>query len=85
MIIAVRPQPAGHLELEPVGNQARQMVRESNQYDGTCIAYLQDSQDIEQFLSTLPNEAVEEIQQGWRVDINIDFWEFKHMVGGQSD
>lgn len=85
MIIAVRPQPLGALELEPIKADDRKLVRESNQYDGTCIAYLIDSQDVEQFLSKLSNEDTKEVENGYTVQIDIDSWEFRHIVGGQSD
>ncbi len=85
MIIAVRPKPSGRLELEPVGKQARDIVRESNKYDGTCIAYLDRESDIEDFLSNLSDENREDINKGLRVDVNIDDHTYRHMVGGQCD
>lgn len=85
MIIAVRPQPTGYLELEPVGYQDREVVKELNKYDGTCTAYLTDSQDIESFISTLTWNERTDINQGWRIDIDMDFHTFRHMVGGQCD
>jgi hypothetical protein len=85
MIIAVRPQPLGHLELEPVGYQAKEIVRQSNKYDGTCTVYLQGEQEIEDFLNSLPTDIVQDIQNRCRIDIDIDEHTYRHMLGGQSD
>lgn len=85
MIIAVRPQPLCALALEPIKAEDRRIVSQSNQYDGSCIAYLIDSQDVESFVSSLSDKDREEIENGYQVQVDIDAWEFRHMVGGQSD
>lgn len=85
MLIEVKPDIVCSLRLQPIKAEDRKLVRESNQYDGTCIVYLIDSQDVEQFISTLSVDKATEIDNGYTVQVDIDSWEFRHMVGGQSD
>lgn len=85
MIITVRPQPLGCLELQPIRDIDRATVRASNKYDYTCMVYLIDSQDVESFVSNLSDENRQEVENGYQIQVEIDDWEFKHMVGGQND
>lgn len=85
MIIAVHPQPLGHLELEPVELEIRNLVSYTNKYDGTCIVYLQLESDIQEFLNTLTMHEQSALNCGYGIDVDIDEHTYRHMVGGQSD
>lgn len=85
MIIAVHPSPLGHLELEPVELEMKNLVSYTNKHDGTCIAYLQLEGDIQEFLDTLTMHEQSALNCGYGIDIDIDEHTFRHMVGGQSD
>ena len=85
MIIAVNPNKLGHLELEPVDADIRRMIILLNTHDATCTVYLQSESEVQEFLNTLPTEAVEEINKGYKIQVSIDEHTFRHMVGGQSD
>ncbi len=85
MLISFRPNNnAGYIELEPVNASDRNAVRASNQYDGTCIAYLYaDTRDI--LADLLTEDDIDELDKGYSVQAAVDSWTFRHLVGGQND
>jgi hypothetical protein len=85
MIIAVYPDSLGHLELEPVELEMKNLVSHTNKYDGNYIVYLQLEGDIQEFLDTLTMHEQSALNCGYGIDIDIDEHTYRHMLGGQSD
>lgn len=85
MLVQVKPHIAGSLRLQPVKVEDRKLISESNQYNRDSVAYLTDSQDVKNFVSTLSFEDKAKIDNGYSVQVEIDNGEFRHMIGGQSD
>ena len=76
------------------------LVSATNEYNGSCEIWMDNSQDVRQFLSDYPKSryriAANEYGEGYKIGrytyaVNdnatfmIDSWDFRHMVGGQCD
>lgn len=102
--VRVTVDDLGHVLIAPVDPHVEKNIGISNQYDGCGTLYLQDTQQIREFMTDHPGCRFE-IQEGtgdwyyapscmiggrfYTINDNgtfyIDSWEFRHMVGGQSD
>ncbi len=73
----------GSMLLCPTTKEDRKSIANSNQY----TVLLQNSQDIDSFLESYPSikEEWEAMQPGDFTFVEVDMWEYRHMVGGQSD
>lgn len=94
--VRVNEDALGSLIVTPVDKDVCELVSASNQYDGSYSLYIQYDYAIAEFLVNYP-EARYRTRDGeykigrYHYAINddatfyIDSWEYRHMVGGQSD
>jgi len=92
----------GGITVMPVGSAIKFLIAATNEYDHSYELFIQDSQDIHQFMQDYPdctfycgkndaellggiliNGRYRALNSG--VSFMIDSWDFRHMVGGQSD
>ena len=96
--VRVNENRFGHVTITPTDPTICLLVGQSNEYNGSYEVYLQNDADIIQFLQDFPKAryAVNKVysvckigQRYYAVNdgakFTIDSWEFRHMVGGQSD
>jgi len=75
--------------LTPVSERRRQEVSRSNLYDGSYDVYLQDQGSIDWFCENYPQATF--ISWGGARYVNdgavilMDSWDYRHLVGGQTD
>ena len=88
--VKVTEDRRGCVTLTLIGKAMREHVSSTNQHNGECDVFMQDSQQVKQFMDDYPlacwfnpHTRKREINDG--VVIWIDTWEYRHMVGGQSD
>ncbi len=82
--VQIQPVHFGYI-LKPVSEKVCKRVAHSNQYDGRGDVYIYHDYDIQALFERLNSSQRKNITNGWSVSILIDEWEFRHMVGGQSD
>ena len=92
--IRVTVDRLGSLILCPISPKVCKRIGESNQYDGSHEVYIQDSSEIGLFCCCrypqLAIDCSQNVAAGlYRINdgavILMDEWEYRHMVGGQSD
>lgn len=98
--VRVREDYTGSLVVTPVSDRIKDLISATNQYDGSYSIHLQFSQDIMSFLEDYPKSRYRvpsnSYGEGYKIgrytyEINngavflIDSWDYRHMVGGQSD
>ena len=88
--VRVTEDRIGNVLLEPISPRRQREVAKSNAYDGSYTVYMENSQQIEQFMADFPratwindHNGQREINDG--VVILMDTWTYRHMVGGQID
>ncbi len=71
MLVAVRPQEDGTLELEPVSAEFRDIVCNLNYVDNTCIAYIEADPDLEAFKDELDFCDVDKLNCGKHIETEM--------------
>lgn len=80
--IEIEPTKQGYLLLCPVSPKVRKRVGLSNAYDGSFVVFLDCPCE---FLNRLKRHQLRMLKFGYKINILMDEWEYRHMVGGQSD
>lgn len=80
--VEIEPSKYGYLLLYPVSRKVARRIAKSNQYDHCAAVFLDDP---EHFLKRLSSSQKRNLNNGWKINILMDEWEYRHMVGGQSD
>lgn len=83
--VRIEPNRLGHIHVYPVSQKVAKKVGKSNAYDGSSDIYLQSDYEINAFLEYLRPSQRLEVERGYKVTRLFDEWDYRHMVGGQSD
>lgn len=100
--VRVVENSCGFVTIFPVNQTDRELISQSNEYDGSSEVFIHDSQDVRDFLESYPKARYRipksscDLYGGYiigryayvvndGVEFYIDSWEYRHMVGGQSD
>jgi hypothetical protein len=95
--VRVNEDRFGGVTLTPVSERIKRLVSATNQYNGSYDVYFQNEDDIIWLMANYPktryrtNDDYDYKIGRYRYAINdnnvflIDSWDYRHMVGGQSD
>lgn len=86
--VCIREDYMGNVTISPVSETIAKRVARSNAYDGSSEVFIQQP-GIDELLEMLPVQAFYGRGKDRQVNSGavflMDSWEFRHMVGGQSD
>lgn len=98
--VRVNEDRNGWVTLTPVNDDIKKMIAATNEYNHSYEIFLQDSQDVIELLVNYPKTRYRipgtDYGEGYKIgrytyEVNdnnvfyIDTWDYRHMVGGQSD
>jgi hypothetical protein len=95
--VRVNEDRFGGVLLTPTSEKIKTLISATNQYNGSCDAYFQNVDDILWLLGNYPktryrtNDTYDYKIGRYYYAVNdnnvflMDSWDYRHMVGGQSD